>query len=191
MYRWNQTSQIGQHSYECGFCGNKVAPDQGYFSDSKRGEQGYIFICPFCTKPTFISHEGYIYPSTRMGNNVLNITEESIEKLYNEARDCTAANAHTASVLLCRKILMHIAVENGADEGLSFIKYINFLESNGYTPPNSRKWVDKIRQKGNETNHEIIVMTEGESKQILKFVEMLLKFIYEFADIDEEDEVDA
>jgi len=75
---------------------------------------------------------------------------------------------------------MNIAVAQGAGENLRFIEYVNYLSEHGYTPPNGKHWVDHIRKKGNEATHEIALMTEGDAKDLICFVEMLLKFIYEF-----------
>ena len=55
-----------------------------------------------------------------------------------------------------------------------------YLADNGYVPPNGRGWVDHIRKKGNEATHEIALMQQGDAEELISFVEMLLKFIYEF-----------
>jgi hypothetical protein len=47
-------------------------------------------------------------------------------------------------------------------------------------PPNGRGWVDHIRTKGNEANHEIVLMSAEDALELISFSEMLLKFIYEF-----------
>ena len=47
-------------------------------------------------------------------------------------------------------------------------------------PPNGKVWVDYIRQRGNEANHEIALMTQQDAEALITFVEMLLRFIYEF-----------
>jgi hypothetical protein len=75
---------------------------------------------------------------------------------------------------------MHIGVDRGADENLRFIEYVEYLAQDGYVPPNGRGWVDHICQRGNEANHEIVVMSQDDALELLSFVEMLLKFIYEF-----------
>jgi hypothetical protein len=48
-----------------------------------------------------------------------------------------------------------------------------------YVPPNGKQWVDHIRKKGNEATHEIALMSEADAKELLVFLEMLLRFIYE------------
>ena len=42
------------------------------------------------------------------------------------------------------------------------------------------EWVNHIKDKGNEANHEITIAKSDEAKELLAFVEMLLKLIYEF-----------
>lgn len=181
IWSWQNPSNIGRRPYVCGFCGDKVGPDRGYFAASNTASgHAYVFICPSCTLPTFINVDGSQTPAVRLGKDVKGISDAGVQALYNEARDCTSAGAYTGAVLLCRKILMNVAVQHGAAEGQTFIAYVDHLEKSGFVPPNGKEWVDQIRKKGNEATHEIKVMTEPECTQILHFVEMLLRFVYEF-----------
>jgi hypothetical protein len=75
---------------------------------------------------------------------------------------------------------MHIAVHAGAPAGESFVSYVDYLVANHYAPPNSKDWIDKIRSHGNEANHEIVIKPQADAEEIMTFLEMLLKFIYEF-----------
>ena len=77
-------------------------------------------------------------------------------------------------------MLMNISVEQGAKQGLKFIEYVEYLANNGFIPPNGRAWVDHIRRKGNEATHEIALMTRADAEELMAFIEMLLKFVYEF-----------
>jgi len=77
-------------------------------------------------------------------------------------------------------MVMHIAVEKSAKVGLSFFDYVNFISDEGYVPPNGKHWVDHIRKKGNEANHEIVLMNATDARELLTFIEMLLRFVYEF-----------
>ena len=112
-------------------------------------------------------------------NDVTNIPDE-IARLYKEARACTGVNSFTAAVLTCRKLIMHIAVDKGAEEGKRFIEYVNYLNNAGYVPPDGKDWVDHIRSKGNEANHEIVIMSKDDALDHIAFIEMLLKFFYRF-----------
>jgi len=75
---------------------------------------------------------------------------------------------------------MNIAVTQGAEEGKSFFHYVEYLANNGFVPPNGKGWVDHIRKRGNEATHEIEIMSKEISEELISFIEMLLKFIYEF-----------
>jgi len=75
---------------------------------------------------------------------------------------------------------MHLAVEKGAPQGKSFLEYVEYLSQKGYVPPDGKAWVDYIRTKGNEANHEIKIMSADDAKRLITFLEMLLKFVYEF-----------
>ncbi len=75
---------------------------------------------------------------------------------------------------------MHIAVSLGDAPGKKFIEYVEWLSSNNHIPVNAKGWVDHIRTKSNEANHEIILMNKEDAKDLLEFSEMLLKVTYEF-----------
>jgi hypothetical protein len=104
----------------------------------------------------------------------------TVESLYNEARNCMSVSAPTASALASRKLLMNIAVHLGAAEDQKFFKYVNYISDNGYVPPNAKGWVDHIRDKGNEATHEIPAVSLEDAKDLLTFMEMLLKLVFEF-----------
>lgn len=175
MERWQQLNDLGSQNFKCKFCDKEVATRKGYF---RKETNWRIYICPHCARPTFF--EGAIQiPAPLLGNDVEKLPE-NIKILYNEIRDCTGINAYTSAILSCRKLLMHIAVEQGAPKGKNFIEYVDFLATKGYVPPNGKEWVDHIRSKGNEANHEIVLMEKENVLDLINFIEMLLKFIYEF-----------
>lgn len=172
---WTNAGNIGSKSFTCGFCGNLVASSLGY---NNSPTDWRIYICSHCSKPTFFDGDHQL-PGVSPGESVGHLPLD-IESLYTEARKCVAASCHTAAVLLARKLLMNIAVAQGAPEGDTFIKYVEYLASKGYVPPNGQGWVDHIRKKGNEANHEIALMSKSDADDLILFIEMLLKFMYEF-----------
>ena len=89
------------------------------------------------------------------------------------------ATSYAAAVMVARKILMHVAVEQGAPVGESFAFYVDYLRDN-LVATQSATWVDQIRRLGNEANHEISIPTRGDVDRVLAFVEMLLRLAYEF-----------
>lgn len=185
-FNWAQRQSLPSSSYQCGHCSNKVSSNQGYkLGHGHNGEgtqMGGIYICPHCRCPTCVDNIGNRFPDSAFGSSVRFIPED-LDALYEEARSCTSNSNYTAAVLVCRKILMHIGVEKGGEEGKSFIYYVNHLATNGYIPPNGSHWVDHIRKKGNEANHEIRIMIRDDARDLLIFIEMLLKFIYEFPNL--------
>lgn len=172
---WEGTRDLDPQQYRCGYCRNLVASAKGYHAKNALYR---IYISPHCNDPTYFSG-GYQIPGVAPGNEVMHLPKD-VEALYREVRDCVAGSAHTASVLTCRKLLMNVAVSQGAEAGQSFVSYIDYLASKGYVPPRGRAWVDHIRKKGNEANHEIRLMCPEDAMELIVFTEMLLKFIYEF-----------
>lgn len=179
---WQHILNIQPRSYVCSYCGNPLSSEKGWFRDNTADsrERHYIYICHHCSKPTYFDEYGSQTPGSNFGNIVNEIDDKDVKNLYEEARRCTGQNAFTASVLSCRKLLMHIAVAKGAEKNLSFIKYVEYLSDNNFIPPGSKEWVDHIRNKGNEANHEIVIMNKEDAEELISFCEMLLKIIYEF-----------
>ena len=138
-----------------------------------------VYACSSCTYPfVHLMAEDQFIPSPRLGASVKNLPVE-METLYNEARDSSGVGAYTACAMLARKVLMNLAVLEGADENKSFLYYVNYLAENGFVPKKGKPWVDKIRQMGNEATHEIQVVTAEDAKDVLFLVENLLRFNFE------------
>ena len=140
-----------------------------------------IYICPHCQAPQIISGDGKIFPQNKPGNSLKNLPKP-IEENYDEARACISVNANTAAVMLLRKILMNLAVEEGAKEGDSFSRYVKFLLENGYIHKKQAQQAEKLKKLGNDANHQIESRTQEEATELLSFVELLLKNNYEYAD---------
>lgn len=168
--------------YVCGYCGLVVGPDKGTFSQEQNSPQTYVYFCSHCGQPTYFDENGSQYPGVKFGNDVRHLPK-GVDQLYGEARQAMSARAYTPAVLACRKILMNVAVGLGADSGKSFLSYVEFLTAQGYVPPNGKHWVDHIRTKSNEANHEIALMSKDEAEKLITFVEMMLKFIYELPNV--------
>lgn len=103
--------------------------------------------------------------------------------MYDEARNSYSVSAYTGVVLLCRKLLMNIAVELGADSGKRFIEYVDYLDENHYISRNSKIWVDKIRTTGNEATHETVIKSKEDATNLIKFCEMIMKTNFEYPSI--------
>ncbi|MGZ0875138.1 DUF4145 domain-containing protein [Priestia megaterium] len=179
---WHNSIGLTEISFTCGHCGTYAGPSKGYYCSEMTTHtqyRGHIYICPNCNKPTFLNEiTKEQVPGPKFGNELSHLPED-VEQLYNEARNCVSVNAFTSSILSCRKILMNVAVSKGAEAGKSFAFYVNFLDEHRYIPPDSKEWVDHIRDKGNEATHEIPSMSKTDALELLHFTEMLLRFVYE------------
>ena len=180
---WYNMSQIKSKSFTCGYCGCIVGNDRGYLKQNGLSNSlgiDQIYICPQCDNPTYFDLSNKQYPGIKAGTFIKNINKEEVENLYEEARNCFSVNAFTSVALCCRKLLMNISVDLGAEENKTFLYYVNWLDENNYILPNAKKWVDQIRKIGNEATHEIHIICEEDAEKSLKFVEMILRLVYEF-----------
>ncbi len=178
---WESYTNISSKKYKCAYCHTLVASVIGYSGTSRRGrfvDHKYIYICPHCDQPTYFDDAQQI-PLANFGEPVKSLPDK-VQELYNEARKCTGCSSYTAAVMVCRKLLMHIAVEQGGGKNKEFTYYVDWLQDNNYIPPNGKGWLDLVRTKGNEANHEIILMEKKDAEELITFLSMLMKFIYEF-----------
>ena len=181
---WENLSTIPSRNYICGHCGNDITSNLGYYLRTRNvlgyNGRGFIYICHKCNKPTYIAHDEQV-PGATYGKTFDKeiFKNEIVYELYEEARKCMMINAYTSVGMCCRKLLMHIAVECGADENMKFIEYVDYLNDNGYVPVNSKSWVDIIRSKGNDANHKIIILNETDAKQLIIFIQNIITMIYE------------
>jgi len=177
---WQNAQGLPPQVYDCGYCGNRVASAIGYYRNPSplAPSIATIQVCPQCVGPSvFIG--GKQIPGVRVGATIAALPKD-ILGAYNEARDCMAASAYTSAALMLRKILMHIAVDRKAADDLTFKGYVDYLVQQHYVPPGGQEWVNHIRDKGNELNHELVFASATDATELIGFVEMLLKFIYEF-----------
>lgn len=177
---WKNSEPIRTKSFICWNCNNLVAGSEGYdtydYNLLKK-----IFLCPHCHAPNIYDLEGRTPISPLPGKDIKNLPE-NIKKVYDEIRICMQTNSFTAAIMLMRKIIMNIAVHEGAKENLKFIQYVDFLSENGIVHKKSKKKAESVKNLGNDANHEIETRTQEEAQNCLEFIELLLMANYEFAD---------
>jgi hypothetical protein len=158
-----------------------LGPDAGYLphGGTPKAATGRVCICPNCDNPTYFNEKGEQFPGVTMGDAVTGIIDPEVESMYLEARRCSSVGAYTACVMACRKLLMNVAVHKKAPENQTFAQYVEFLDAQGYIPPDGRAWVDEIRKRGNLATHEIKLMSSEDASVVLDFTAMLLRFVYE------------
>lgn len=171
------SSSYAYSNYTCGHCGNIVTgfvvANYNYATMDVKW-----LICPSCGDGSVLSSKHQIFPGTRFGPDIEGLPD-LVNKAYHEARDCISSNAFTACELICRKILMHVAVEKGAKEKETFSSYLSFLSEKGYITPPMTEWVDLIRQHGGKATHLIEQPDAKRAECTIMFTAELLRLIYE------------
>ncbi|MCS6562424.1 MULTISPECIES: DUF4145 domain-containing protein [Curtobacterium] len=105
-----------------------------------------------------------------------------------EVRNTLAVGANTAAVMLCRKMILHVAIAAGLTatapngQGPSFGRSVGFLQDEGFITPPLRTWVDRIRDVGNEANHELPGIEASVALDVAEFTLQLLVLMYELPD---------
>jgi hypothetical protein len=168
------------HQYWCAHCGNNVSGAVIACVGTNQGRQIRWLQCSLCHDASVQTDSGSIYPGAKYGPQLEGLPEPVLAT-YEEARSCLSVNADTAAEMTCRKILMHVAVDKGADEGQSFASYIDFLQSSGYVTPPMKEWVTLIKDHGNEANHRLPAADRQRAEGTLQFTAQLLRSVYEMA----------
>jgi hypothetical protein len=101
-----------------------------------------------------------------------------LAKLYDEGAKSYAAGAFTASSMVCRKLLMACACHENADDGKPFTTYVDYITGTVLTFPRAKDAIDAIRTIGNEANHQVQFVGQGEAKRAMQIVTYMLNTIY-------------
>ena len=160
--------------YTCFHCGRDVAGFVAAYYPM--GKYTAWLLCPGCGSGS-VAVAGTIYPQALVGNRISGLSDE-LSQTYDEARRSFSSKSYTACELVCRKILMHVAVEKGAKEGQTFEQYIEYLQEKQYITPHSKDWVDLVRKHGNQAAHHIEAPSKERAASTLSFTTQLLKMVY-------------
>lgn len=178
-----QNATLTAKCYRCEETVGMIVLAQATYLEGSLGGQpiGIKWLwCRNCGQPS-TAIDGSVYPVGPEGSPIPSLPP-TLKKTYEEIRMCTMVNAWSAVSILCRKLIMHIAVEKKADENKSFVHYLKYLEDNGFVGHDLKKLADKIRIQGNKANHEIEDISNTEGKKIFVFTFHLLTSIYVIKD---------
>lgn len=186
--------QTEPRRFVCGWCRQSVSSQLGLFkheTDWVAGPlnpfgapQSYsrdIRICVDCGgATTFVEKEQYPPPllGERFDLKDKSPEVEQITALYNEACVALSQGGPSCAVLMFRKLLMHIAVEQGAEKGLNFVQYAKHLKDEGVVGKPQYDLLTRIKDAGNEENHEVRRATVKEAADLLNLVSLLIRSVY-------------
>ncbi len=180
--QWYSIGNQRSKSFICWNCNKQVASEKAYFTYDVGGYcSSFIYICPHCNAPNIYDDEKRPIMQPLPGKEITKLPE-NLEKIYYEIRKCMQSGCFNGAIMLMRKLIMHIAIEEGDKDGKTFEQYIDFLCSTGIVPKKSRNKADSIRKLGNSANHEIENRTQEEAQNCFEFIELLLRVNYEFND---------
>ena len=134
--------------------------------------------CPNCGDGAVQRIDGNVYPGVAFGVKLDGLPAE-VELAYTEARNCMAVDAYGACELVCRKILMCVAVEKGAKEGETFSSYLEYLGKKGFVTDAMMGWVEIIKVNGNKATHSIERVDKERAESTIMFTAELLRIVYE------------
>lgn len=110
---------------------------------------------------------------------------EDVLSCWTEVRKCLSVRANSAAVMMCRKLLFHIAVAHGLTEkddkgwAPNFSQAVKHLEDEEVITKKMRPWVDRIKDVGNGQNHEISPIDYESALDVAKFTQKLLELAFE------------
>jgi hypothetical protein len=174
---WKGPIGIRGAAFTCAHCEATAAPHVGFTLSVSKAQ---IAICPRCTYPTLLlpDRTGQI-PAAPLGRALTGLPA-NVKRFYDEARRTATVEAWDGVALLCRTLLLHVAVEAAsAPQRASFEEAVDALQNGGWIPPTGRPWVDQVRAVGNKAAHKADPVTRDEATMIMRFVELLLANVYE------------
>lgn len=108
----------------------------------------------------------------------------TLEGAWEEVLLSGQAGAWTASELMCRKILMHVAVDKfKAPEGEAFTVYVKALDEAHFFPKMLQPLLDGIRERGNRATHDVAASPERQAIKTIQITHHVLRTIYELANV--------
>lgn len=167
----------------CGNCDAPVNAEEIYGPELSGSHPQHTrwLVCPVCTNGILHLESGQIYPPVMMGRAVEGLPPE-VDAAWRECRSTFGAGAYTATELMCRKILMHIAVDTlGMKPGQQFLTYVDEMEKQSYIAAGLKPAVDKIRQRGNFATHQIPPSSKEDAERTMRITHHLLSGTYEIA----------
>ncbi|KRB73064.1 hypothetical protein ASE01_20015 [Nocardioides sp. Root190] len=169
-------------STPCPHCGGNQALCVAYVNEGGGGGTRW-YRCVTCLKGA-VKNDEIVSPSAKPLRTPAGLPPLDLQ-IWTEVRTCLGSGAYAATVMLCRKLLFHIAVahdlpaKNDKDRSPTFYEAVEHLQEQGLVTPKMRPWVDRIKDVGNDANHELSPITLELATDVATFTEQLLVLAYE------------
>ncbi len=163
----------------CPECG----PSSFLIVGSSQDETVRYLRCVTCRRGLVLNRGVFSPGATRL--QIVDGCPDDVAAAWAEVRADLAAGAWTSAVMMCRKILFHIAVEEGlpaqseSGRAPTFKECLNRLRSEGLLTPRQEPWVQNIKDVGNQANHELDPISEEAANRVATFTRQLLVTAYE------------
>jgi DNA-directed RNA polymerase subunit RPC12/RpoP len=183
-YVVNPSEESAHMTYVCGICGTKVGGAVVALAGDSGTEPIVRWVrCTSCNRGSVVNvgpatDSVVISPPVRAGASVEGLPR-GVNEAFEEARTTLGVGAYTSCELMCRKILMNVAVDKGASPGGTFAGYLDHLGGQGYVTPPMKSWVDVIRKNGNIATHELPGTDLDRAESTLGLTTQLLRVVYE------------
>ena len=173
----NGSSGDSWHAFKCAGCKKDVSG--AVVAIRHEGNITLRWLqCTHCGEGAVQRIDGSISPGVAFGP-VIEGLPPSVSDGYEEARNCMSVNAFTACELICRTILMYVAVEKGAKEREAFVSYIDYIENKGFITPPMKDWVGLIKEHGGKAAHLLEGTDKKRAESTVMFTAELLRLVYE------------
>lgn len=104
--------------------------------------------------------------------------DDHVGLTYKEARLCISYDLYTATVMICRKLIMSLAVDLGAKKGATYKEYIKYILDTDLATP-IINILEPIRLHGNCSNHHLAPPSEEVAEEIFMLTTAFLHTIRE------------
>lgn len=145
--------------------------------------------CNACQQPIVVRDRGAkVFPTPQPGP-VNDAIPEPMRSDLREAKQCLAANANNATVVMARRALQTAAVNLGAPKGQQLWQQIKHLADSHLITGPQKTWADAARWVGNHGAHDtepdvkngvvaITEVTDDDAKATVDLVEHLFESLY-------------
>lgn len=193
-------------SYECSYCLVTVSPYKVWIAknsfksayDIPYSISSYLYFCNHCGRPTFKDglQNNELFPKKIYGKKIeLPERYKEIKEAFEELRKCISVNAFTAAVMMGRKILTIITynypetsneIKKKIESGqIKFFECVVELKKIYALPAINHHLFDKIKNLGNDANHQLEQRSEKDAKEIYEAIELIMKTFEKAEDKDE------